>query len=128
MAQPFQRLGLQCFCMAYHVDAVKGSDITGTGVEKNPWQTITYALSQSDGTDGDPFVIHVSPGIYDSSIGEIFPLKMKSFTNISGKDRKTTIIDCTGFDETVIYCKSAVNLVIKSLTLTGGKGHLGIPG
>lgn len=61
------------------VDALKGSDISGTGSQANPYKTISMALSKTTGTDA----ILVAPGTY-TPVGaggsEIFPLQLKPGT------------------------------------------------
>lgn len=74
------------------VDATKGSDITGSGIEDNPYQTITKAISYTDsGTKN----IKIQPGHYDASIGEIFPLILPENVNLIG--RGTDAADVTIF-------------------------------
>lgn len=55
------------------VDPLFGSDLTGTGSQTQPWQSLTHAVTTLP--PGVP-AIHLAAGTYDASTGEIFPLNM----------------------------------------------------
>ncbi|MDA8098434.1 MAG: Ig-like domain-containing protein [Nitrospiraceae bacterium] len=59
------------------VTASTGTDTAGCGTQASPCKTITFALSQSTGTEG----IFVSAGTY--STAETFPLQLKPGTNLA---------------------------------------------
>ena len=112
------------FCENYYVDAVNGNDVTGDGNSTSPWQTITFALDQVEGTILDQAVINIAPGTYDSTLGEAFTLMMKSYVSLIGEDRGTTTLDGDSFDSSVIYCYDVTSVIISGLTITGGSGIL----
>ena len=118
----FISLSTTGFCFDYYVDITGGSDITGDGEEGNPWKTITFALSSVKEGELEPSLIHVSPGVYNSEMGEIFPLVMKNNVILKGVEKETTILDGTGITDSVIYCGQSFNLTIRDLTITGGSG------
>jgi len=102
-----------------YVDAGSGSNTTGDGSSGNPWQTITYALSQIYSTG---HTVHVAAGIYNEALGENFPIVMKNEVSLSGEDNTTTIIDATGSDQRVLHCIGITNsiTVIEGFTIMGG--------
>ena len=57
-----------------YVDVKLGSDIYGDGKSLNPFRTITRAIEHRLINYYDSLTIYVKTGIYDSSIGEEFPL------------------------------------------------------
>ena len=63
-----------------YVDAAHGSDEASAGSSDNPYKTITYALSAA--TTGD--IVKVRPGIYDTELGERFPISMKAGVDLEG--------------------------------------------
>ena len=89
------------------MDAVNGNNDTGDGAQETPWQTITYALSQITGTG---HTLHVAAGIYDTSLGETFPVLMKNGVSLIGAgmdvsiinaDSTNTVIQCTGVTDSL---------------------------
>jgi hypothetical protein len=77
----------------YFVDALAGSNTTGTGVAANPWQTITHALAQATGPSDR---IHVAAGTYGYALGESFPLLVKPGVSLVGAGPSVTTIDAIG--------------------------------
>lgn len=75
-----------------YVDRVNGSDIYGDGTVLNPYKTITKGLRES--VYGQ--VIQIAPGIYNSSIGEVFPIQLKEGVALLGTDAQKTIINGWG--------------------------------
>jgi len=109
------------FCGEYYVDAVIGSNNNSGTSPNNAWKTITYALNHVSGTSGDPVEINISSGVYITSIGETFPLEMKSYVSLIGEDKYSTILDATGANKRVIELYLDEEVTIDNLTITGGK-------
>ena len=112
---------ISVFCIDCYVSTT-GSNDDGDGTAENPWQTITYALSQVSGSSGDPAVINIAAGTYNTVLGESFPLMMKSYISLKGANRETTILDASGAEASVIYSNGVDNITVDALTLTGGIG------
>jgi len=114
----------------HYVDAINGSDSTGDGTEGGPWRTLTYATSQTNhtGTEEDPCVMHVAPGVYSPSTnGETFPIEFKHSAittvrsgELQGSGSDVTIIDAEGTYRVLDI--SLNNGTLSDLTITGG-GH-----
>lgn len=64
-----------------YVDALYGSDSYGDGTPAYPYRTITHALEHADNDD----ILFVAPGTYSTSIGEVFPLIVRSGVTIEGE-------------------------------------------
>jgi len=60
----------------YYVDAVHGNNANSGASPAQAWRTITRALSALPSTLGPAEVIHIAPGVYDSALGEAFPLNL----------------------------------------------------
>jgi len=56
----------------YYVDAVNGSNDNSGGSKDDAWKTITFALSQVEGTEEDPVTINIANGTYSRELGEDF--------------------------------------------------------
>ncbi|MBU1626610.1 DUF1565 domain-containing protein [bacterium] len=119
----FFLITLPCFASDFYV-APTGSDENGSGSVSNPWKTITHALSKVEGSLQDPVIIHVAVGFYNTSSGELYPLKMKSNVSILGYEKRSTILDAKGSNSSVIICDNINNLSIENLTITGGEATL----
>lgn len=102
-------LATSCFFLAratdYYVDAITGTNSTGDGSPGNPWQTITYALSQISGTG---HILNVAAGMYDPTLGETFPILIKNGVSLVGAGIDISIIDANSTN-TVIRCVGIVD-------------------
>jgi PKD repeat protein len=63
-----------------YVNANNGSDTTGDGTQGSPYKTITKALDMVDASNTD-HTIHVAAGIYNTELGEKFPLELNGMVN-----------------------------------------------
>ncbi len=105
-----------------YVDATAGSNTTGDGSSGNPWQTITYALSQIYTTG---HTIHVATGTYNAALGESFPIMIKNGVSLSGEDNVSTIIDAEGSSSDYLQVINCIGITdastfIEGFTITGG--------
>jgi hypothetical protein len=78
----------------HFVDAVHGSP-NGNGSQSNPWRTITQAMTSGVVVDGDS--VHVLRGIYDTALGEVFPIGMPAGVDLVGPGDGTAVVRFTGF-------------------------------
>jgi len=108
----------------WYVDAVNGSDATGDGSQGNPWGTLKYAASTTNGTgtEGDPCVIHLAEGTYSPSTnGENYYIRLGvtgDYCSLIGAGRDVTILDAEGTDR-VLYTEGC-EVSVSDLTITGG--------
>lgn len=112
----------------YYVDAVNGNNTTGDGGAGNPWQTITYALSQ---TFGSNIEIRVAPGVYNQTLGEIFPITMKSGISLVGAGYSKTIISGTNASSVVFIPGTTFFLtstVLSGFKIAGGSEGVHVDG
>ena len=106
----------------YHlyVDAESGDD-GAEGTELDPWKTIAHAVDCAEGVVDSPTTVHIQPGTYSASTnGEVFPINLKDSVSLSGSDPELTILDAEGMADHVIQCEHVSDVVIESLTITGG--------
>ncbi|OVE73504.1 hypothetical protein BVX93_01470, partial [bacterium B13(2017)] len=68
-------------------------DNSGEGTQSDPWQSITYAMSQCDGVT--PITIHVADGNYDTTI-ETFPINCVDQVTVLGESTAGTVVDGDG--------------------------------
>ncbi|MCK4696011.1 MAG: right-handed parallel beta-helix repeat-containing protein, partial [Candidatus Cloacimonetes bacterium] len=101
-----------------YVDAMNGNNATGDGFSGNPWQTITYALSQISNSS---HTVYVAAGTYDTSLGETFPVLMKDSVSLVGVGMDLSIVDAGG-NNRVISCVGIVDpsTKVQGFTLKGG--------
>jgi hypothetical protein len=80
-----------------YVDAEEGSDGRGDGRWTSPFKTITAALAVVAGGD----TVHVFPGTYDETLGEIMPLDLPENVALRGAHRDSCIVDGPFEDEAI---------------------------
>ncbi|MCF7797886.1 MAG: T9SS type A sorting domain-containing protein [Lentisphaeria bacterium] len=70
-----------------------GND-SNTGLSPDaPLKTIQYALALIQADSANPRTVHLLPGRYTPSGGQIFPLNIRDYVNLAGSGRDTTILD-----------------------------------
>jgi hypothetical protein len=111
------------FASDYYVDVNKGSDTAGDGSKEKPWETITYVLTNVEGSKTDQVIIHIKAGTYDVENDEEFPIYLGDFISLKGENPFSTIIDASGDKNTVLYLKNIQHCSIENLTITGGNGN-----
>jgi parallel beta-helix repeat protein len=111
----------------YYVDGDNGSNLNDGLTPATAWKTITWALSQDNGTENNQIIIHVAASTYDTVMGggdaETFPLVMKSYVSLKGAGYIGTIINANQtetLDGGVIFAEQANNFTIDGFTITGG--------
>ncbi|MBU1627607.1 DUF1565 domain-containing protein [bacterium] len=119
------------FSADFFVNVDSGSNSNSGMSSEDAWETITYALSQVEGTKDNQAIIHIAAGLYNPASEEEFPLEMKDYVTLMGNDKETTIIDAAGTtgivmcgnksDETMITGATFENLTFQNgATLFGG--------
>lgn len=73
----------------YFVDAIHGNDQTGAGTAASPWRTITRA-HLVEMLPGDRVL--VAPGVYDTALGEVFPITLQSQVAVVGAGAERTFV------------------------------------
>ncbi len=71
------------------VDAVRGNDTTGTGSSTSPYKTLTRAIAASNSL---PVlrIFRLSPGLYDTALGEVFPIQLPALCTVEPDPNTTT--------------------------------------
>ena len=112
------------YCTDYYVNASTGSDVLINGTSENPWKTITYALSCISGSG---HTVHVSAGIYNTDLGETFPIMMVDGVSLSGFGIDMSIIDAQSSGMSVFKCIGIIDVSTKleGFTIRGGAGSEG---
>jgi uncharacterized protein DUF1565 len=89
----------------WYVDAVTGNDANDGQTASTAWRTITHALAALPSQP--PLVletIHVAAGVYDSQLGETYPLTPRLLTRIVGSSSGPgTILDGGGASTILAY-------------------------
>ncbi len=86
-------------------------------------KTVSFALLKAKPDTASPDTIHLAEGTYSFSSGEKFPLTLKSFVNIKGENRDSTILNP---DYKTYILKSNYkfsDFTISDLTFTKGYGE-----
>ena len=101
--------------------STSGDDSLNTGLgSDSPFKTITNALWRIAQSEGTPYTIHLSEGVYSpSATGESFPIILKSYVNISGSGEAVTIIDAEEMSR-VMNIIGNESIIISDMTITGG--------
>lgn len=86
-----------------------------------PLKNITYALHIIDADSLNPRVIHLLPGTYSPSGGQIFPLNLRSYVSIIGSGKENTIIDLEQDNSIcMIGGNYEKNITLSSFTIKNG--------
>lgn len=113
---------------AFYADANFGDDLNGNGTQDAPWKTITNSLNQMHGVDLE---LRVASGLYDQSLGEAFPIMMKSGISVAGADYHYTTVKGIS-SQPVFYFPSNVifeaNTKLSGLKITKGNSGVKIDG
>jgi hypothetical protein len=118
---------IAAFCTDYYVDSVNGSnDSAGTTINQS-WRTITHAMTQIEPTKEEPVTIHVAAGLYNTDLGEKFPIEPKSNVTLIGAGMDSTILDAAGNKTSVMKIVYVENVDVSGFTLTGGSGNIYSP-
>ena len=86
-----------------------------------PLKTIVQALNMIDADSMNPGIIHLLPGIYSPSSGQIFPLNLRSDVSLIGSGVDQTILDL----ESSVYLLMAgfnyeKNITLSSMSIVNG--------
>ncbi len=66
-----------------YVNADDESDTTRDGTPEHPFRSITRGIAESRAY----YTVRVAPGLYDESIGEVFPIRLKAAVSVIGDVR-----------------------------------------
>jgi hypothetical protein len=89
-------LAAPSFAVDFYVDAVNGSNTTGTGDSTRPWKTITHALTQLPAQPEQ--LVHIAAGTYDAALGESYPLKLQGGARLIGAGIGETVLELGGLN------------------------------
>jgi hypothetical protein len=111
------------FAATRHVNAATGVDSGDCTGPSTPCKTIAYAMGQAaSGSPGD--LVSVAPGTYNSSLGEFFPITVRSGVQlVSTGTAENTVIDAAGVFHRVLETATGANAftLIDGFTITGGR-------
>jgi len=110
----------------FYVDAVAGDDTNSGRSPGNAWRTLTHAMALPD-PPVPGHTIHVAPGVYDTSLGEVFPILVRPRFHLIGTGGSgVTVADGGGTAEPVMELISGPGEVVsvEGFSMTGG--NLGV--
>jgi hypothetical protein len=88
-----------------------------------PLQTISYALSKIEADADNLRTIHLSNGLYsEASNDEKLPINLRSYVNLTGEDKNSTILDADSLCLVMNGNKETKEYTISNLTLQKGYG------
>lgn len=93
-----------------------GDDLTGDGSAGNPYRTITKGMTVA--TSGD--MVQAAAGLY--TLGETFPVDLKSGVTLQGAGAPTTTLQGDGTSSVVRASNVSSSTKIDGFTITGGIG------
>jgi len=107
-----------------------GDDNNSGFTPDEPLKTITWALHKIAPDSLNPKTVYVASGIYDSGMGQIYPLAMKSHARLIGDEiNRPVLINSTFFGN--IHCVYRRNAIISNFNLQGTEnlkvGIMGVP-
>ena len=101
-----------------YVNATVGANSAPCTAPLAACQTVTFAMNQA--VSGDE--IQVAPGTYNTALGEVFPIVVKSGVYLkSTAGAATTILDASGANQRVVELLNAnSSTIVEGFTITGG--------
>ncbi len=108
---------------ALYVDTAGSNQNDGLSPE-SPLRDISFALMKMASDSLSPDTIHLANGIYSPSLGEKFPLSLKSYVSIKGQDRDSTILDCEHKAIHLYGNAFSDHFEISRMTLRNGNGNV----
>jgi len=84
--------------------STSGNDVVNDGLSPaTPFKTLSHALYWIASDPTNPKTVHVAPGTYSPSNGQIFPTQMKSYVTLSGAGPDLTIFDGEHIYDSVFF-------------------------
>ncbi len=98
-----------------YVNSSAGNDTTGIGGKNKPFKTITRGLESA----GPGMKVMAAPGIYDHSIGEVFPISVPDSVVLEGEDWESCVIrmDAETLGERYAVIMSCLDCGFRKFTL-----------
>jgi len=116
-------LCLQIGATTYYVSPEGDNGNSGLSPEA-AWRNVSYATVQVGNSPGDPDIVLVYPGLYDVEAGEVFPVRVRSYTTLVGLDTGVVLSAADTANVEVIRIKQHQLVQIENLEITGGDGGI----
>ncbi len=89
----------------YYVDAVNGDDTNSGASPGDAWRTVTHGVAQGPGGAHE---LHIAPGLYDTGLGESFPIFVRGGLSLRGDASSGATILDGGGSEAVLRVSGAL--------------------
>jgi hypothetical protein len=101
----------------WDVDAAHGNDANGGTSPSDAWRTITHAIAATPAAPtGGTQTIHIAPGTYDSTLGEVFPIRPRDAFELVGDG---------GLQVTALNAGGSGTVVAAVVNKLGGSNYTG---
>jgi len=105
--------------------STSGSD-TNTGLtHASPLKTIREAMLRISSNPENRNTIHIAPGIYKASEGQVFPVKIKADVILQGAGQDVTVIDLEHNTGAIHSFSGAIRFKVSGLTFRNNGGTYG---
>ena len=116
-------LCLQVGATTYYVSPEGDNGNNGLSPEA-AWRNVSYATLQVGNSPGDPDTVLVYPGLYNIDAGEVFPVRVRSYTTLVGLDTGVILSAENSSNVEVIRIKQHQLVQIENLEITAGDGGI----
>lgn len=116
-------LCLQIGATTYYVSPEGDNGNSGLSPE-TAWRNVSYATVQVGNSPGDPDTVLVYPGLYNVEVGEVFPVRVRSYTTLVGLDTGVVLSAADTANVEVIRIKRHQLVQIENLEITAGDGGI----
>ncbi|MDD3548319.1 MAG: FlgD immunoglobulin-like domain containing protein [Candidatus Cloacimonetes bacterium] len=103
-------------------------DDSNSGISPDqPMKSIFMAMYNIASDSENPKTVHVANGHYSPSVnGQLFPVPIKSHTNLVGESREGTIVDCEFASYGFLSPPGTCNWQMRELSFNNGRGGVGV--
>ena len=103
-------------------------DDSNSGISPDqPMRSIFMAMYNIASDSENPKTVHVANGHYSPSVnGQLFPVPIKSYTNLVGESREGTIVDCEFASYGFLSPPGTCNWQMRELSFNNGRGGVGV--
>ena len=107
--------------------AIWGNDSNSGLSPAEPMRSIFMAMYRIASDSENPKTVHVADGHYSPSLnGQLFPLPIKSYTNLIGESREGTILDAENERIFLQISPGSIGWSAEKLSFRNGTGGMGI--
>lgn len=116
-------LCLQIGATTHYVSPEGDNGNTGL-LPEEAWRNVSYATVQVGNNPAEYDTVLVYPGLYDIAAGEVFPVRVRSYTTLVGLDAGVVLSAADTANVSVVRISGHQLVEVRKLEITGGDGGI----